>query len=95
MMEAYPRHTRTPITDAIFIFKIIEVYINQGLYLESDLSPALTDILDRINHNKPIDYSILDLLISQYGNAEKGYALPILYTAQALKAAYMVKSEDK
>jgi hypothetical protein len=101
MMEAYPRYSRTPMTDAIFIFKIIEVYINKGLCSEHDLSPALADMLDIINHSKPIDCSVLDLLINQYGDIDKGYkpsekgafSLPIYYTAQALKA-YMVKSED-
>ncbi len=101
MKKAFPRHMRTPITDANDIFKIIEGYINQGLYLESNLSPALADMLDRIKHKKSIDCSVLDSLIAQYDDIEKGYkpsekgvfALPIFYTAQAYKA-YMVKSQD-
>jgi hypothetical protein len=101
MKKAYPRHMRTPITDANDIFKIIEGYINQGLYLESNLSLALADILDRIKHKKSIDCSVLDSLIAQYGDIEKGYkpsekgvfALPIFYAAQAYKS-YMVKSQD-
>lgn len=101
MKKAYPRHMRTPITDANDIFKIIADYINQGLYLESDLSPALADMLDRIKHKKSIDCSVLDSLIAQYDDIEKGYkpnekgvfALPIFYAAQAYKA-YMVKSQD-
>jgi len=92
--EIIPRKLRTVNTEALLILKIIETYIDKGLYLENDLSPALTDIQNRINTNKPIDCQLLDLLINKYINSEdehkkiekSAFSLVILYTAQALKS---------